>query len=896
MSLINEEVFSALMLNAPIGICIMDATTQVSEVVNDAFLEVAGRSREQIVGHYYWDTFAEVKHLFENDLNRASAGETIRGNELEISLTRYGKPEMITINFIYMPLEDNKGNVSKIAVWVIENTQEVKEKQAVTASEQRFRALVTATSEVVYSLSADWEVMRPLDGRGFLTNTYEPITGWRKQNVHPDDMGRVNAAIAEAIREKKIFQLEHRVIRADGSAGWAFSRAVPILDECGEIAEWFGTASDITGQKETEEALRMSIATSEQQKRLYEAITSNSPDLMYIFGLDYRFTYANSALLEMWGKTAEEAIGKNLLENGYERWHAEMHEHEIDHVVATKKPIRGEVSFPHAVLGKRIYDYIFSPVFGVDGEVMAIAGTTRDVTERKMEEQQLQLLINMLPASVVVIRGDDLIVEMINQSNLNYWQKTAEQVIGKPFLEILPDLANQPFASQLRHVMASGEIIDVKESPVLFENPDGSTRETFVDYTYQPLTDMNGKRTGVLVMSFEITERVIARQQVEQSKENLKAMIAQAPVAMCILTGPNHVITVANELIVELWGKPQADVMNKPVFEALPDARGQGLEEIMKNVYETGETFYASELPVSLIRHGKPEVVYQNFVYQAYRDVTGNIAGIIAITIDVTEQVQARRTIEQNASELQKTQQRLEKELSVSKQVQQQKDDFIGMASHELKTPLTSLYALLQVAALKLKNSEDNFLQEAMEKSNTQVKRMTSMINGFLNISRLEAGKILIEKRVFDLNELIAEILDEIKLTATNHQFLFEPECPVEINADRDKISSVLSNLMTNAVKYSPKGKLVETRCFILKGEVVVSVKDQGMGIKKADIGSIFDRYYRVNSRHTQHIAGFGIGLYLSAEIIQRHNGRIWVKSESGMGSVFSFSLPLETI
>lgn len=763
----------------------------------------------------------------------------------------------------------------------------------VAASEARFRALVTATSDVIYSLSADWEVMSELDGRGFLKDTHEPISGWRNQNVHPDDMERVNAAINEAIKEKKIFELEHRVLRADGSPGWTFSRAVPILNEQGNVVEWFGMASDITERKEMIEALHQAKEESERQRRFYETITSATPDLMYVWNLDYKFTYVNSALLAMWGKTYENAVGKTLLENGYEPWHAEMHEWEIDQVKATKQPVRGEVSFPHATLGRRVYDYILTPVINAQGEVEAVAGTTRDVTERKHQEQQLQQLINMLPASVVVIRGQELIVEMINQANLDYWNKTAAEVVGKPFLEILPDLADQPFAGQLRHVMATGEVIDVKESPVLFENPDGSIRETFVDYTYQPLTDLNGDRTGVLVMSFEITDRVVARQQVEQSEENLKAMISQAPVAMCILSGADHVITVANELMVELWGKPQADVMNKPVFDALPDARGQGLEEVMKKVYETGETFYASELPVALIRHGKPEVVYQNFVYQAYRNATGIIAGVIAITIDVTEQVEARQTIERSAEELRLTQQRLERELEISQQVQRQKDDFIGMASHELKTPLTSLSALLQVASLKLKNNEDSFLSGAMEKSNIQVKRMTAMINGFLNISRLEAGKIQIEKSRFDLDALITETLEETRLTVSSHQLKFTGCGLLEINADRDKISSVISNLVSNAIKYSPKGKLVEVNCKVLKGEVTIAVTDEGMGIKAEDRMHIFDRYYRVKSQYTQQIAGFGIGLYLSAEIIKRHDGKIWVESESGIGSTFYFTLPL---
>lgn len=1024
MSLVGEESLLTLMLSAPMGICIMDAETQVSEIVNDAFLQVAGRSREQIVGHFYWDTFPEVRHLFEEDLNRASKGETIRGDNLEIPLNRYGKPEMITINFIYMPLKDKKGHVNKVAVWVIENTKEVKERRALSSSEKRFRALATASSDVVYSLSADWEVMRPLDGRGFLQDTHEPITGWRNQNIHPDDMEMVNARISEAIREKKIFQLEHRVLRADGSPGWTFSRAVPILNEHGEISEWFGTASDITDRKEMINALE------------------------------------------------------------------------------------------------------------------------RSIIKRKHDEDQLQLMINMLPASVVVIRGNDLVVEMINQANLDYWKKTPEEVIGRPFLQILPDLADQPFAGQLRHVMATGEVLDVKESPVLFENPDGSLRETYVDYTYQPLSDDNGNRNGVLVMSFEITDRVLAKRQVEQSEENLRAMIAQAPVAMCILTGPCHVITVANQLMLEVWGKPETAVMNKPVFEALPDARGQGLEEAMKNVYETGETFYASELPVSLIRHGRPDIVYQNFFYQAYRDASGDIVGIFAITTDVTEQVRARselqrinqdlsaanteltaiqhryeeinRELETSASRLkmaiestnlgtweynpqsgelfwskecrevygipegkrptyeefsnhifpddrdlveaaieqalnpsgdgkydlsyriirfdswsprwikaqgsvyfengkasrfigtvvdihdlkeaeeksaklasiietshdaivsktlegiitswnQSAQRvfgysaeemigvsiykiipqdryaeephilstiargerinhfetkrqtkdgrlidvsvtvspikdragrtigisKIARDITEKKLDETRKNDFIGMVSHELKTPLTSLTAIIQMANIKLQTSEDKFLPGAIERANQQVKRMSAMINGFLNISRLEAGKISIEKQAFDLIALIKEIIDEASLTADSYQFHFKGDGALQIVADRDKIASVISNYISNAIKYSPKGNQVTVSCVTKNAQVTVSVKDEGMGIKPEDLARIFDRYYRVETSHTRNISGFGIGLYLSSEIIQGHGGKVWAESESGIGSTFYFSLPL---
>jgi signal transduction histidine kinase len=180
-----------------------------------------------------------------------------------------------------------------------------------------------------------------------------------------------------------------------------------------------------------------------------------------------------------------------------------------------------------------------------------------------------------------------------------------------------------------------------------------------------------------------------------------------------------------------------------------------------------------------------------------------------------------------------------------------------------------------------------------MEKANMQVKRMAGMINGFLNISRLEAGKILIEKQPFYFDQLLDEILDETKLIVSTHTINLIGSGPVKITADRDKIGSVVSNLISNAVKYSPRGKLIEIDYKINGSMIVVSVKDEGMGIKPKDIDKIFERYYRVETKHTQHISGFGIGLYLSAEIIKRHEGKIWAESESGKGSTFYFELPL---
>ncbi|MBS1504308.1 MAG: PAS domain-containing sensor histidine kinase, partial [Bacteroidetes bacterium] len=237
---------------------------------------------------------------------------------------------------------------------------------------------------------------------------------------------------------------------------------------------------------------------------------------------------------------------------------------------------------------------------------------------------------------------------------------------------------------------------------------------------------------------------------------------------------------------------------------------------------------------------------------------------------------------------------KIARDISEKKLDEQKKNDFIGMVSHELKTPLTSLTAIVQLLQARLGQSDDSFLVGSLKKANKQVKKMADMINGFLNISRLESGKMPIVKTEFELGALIKEAIDETRFMSSDHVFKFHNGQPTHIYADRDKIGSVILNLLNNAVKYSSKSRTIEVNCMVIDSQVQVSVKDEGIGIKAADKDRLFERYYRVEDEQTRHISGFGIGLYLSAEIIKQHAGKIWAESEPGKGSTFYFTLPLK--
>jgi PAS domain S-box-containing protein len=232
-------------------------------------------------------------------------------------------------------------------------------------------------------------------------------------------------------------------------------------------------------------------------------------------------------------------------------------------------------------------------------------------------------------------------------------------------------------------------------------------------------------------------------------------------------------------------------------------------------------------------------------------------------------------------------------DITEQKQNEMRRSKFIGMISHELKTPLTALKAYVQLLSNWAKKQKDNFTIGALSKVEKQVKKMLSMINGLLSLSGAEAGKIHLTKQQFSISALIDEVIEETMFLTSSHQIIKLPCEPVSVHADRDKIEQVLVNLLSNAAKYSAKDLPIEIRCAVDNGFAEVAIKDQGMGISVEESAKLFQPHYRIERAETEKITGFGIGLYLCAEIVKRHGGRIWVESVPGQGSTFKFTLPL---
>lgn len=219
-------------------------------------------------------------------------------------------------------------------------------------------------------------------------------------------------------------------------------------------------------------------------------------------------------------------------------------------------------------------------------------------------------------------------------------------------------------------------------------------------------------------------------------------------------------------------------------------------------------------------------------------------------------------------------------------------DDFISIASHELRTPVTTLKLYVQLLQKQLGGRGEENVVHALTRMDTQLNKLTLLIKDLLNVSQIELGKLDYQEELFDLNEVVKETVEQIQPTTHKHSIRIEGQVSQPVWGDKDRIGQVLTNLLTNAIKYSPLADTIILRLASTEDAAVVSVQDFGIGIEQEHVQYIFDRFYRVSDADEKTYPGLGIGLYITHEIIKRHGGTLTVVSEKGHGSVFTFTLP----
>ncbi len=230
------------------------------------------------------------------------------------------------------------------------------------------------------------------------------------------------------------------------------------------------------------------------------------------------------------------------------------------------------------------------------------------------------------------------------------------------------------------------------------------------------------------------------------------------------------------------------------------------------------------------------------------------------------------------------------------KELERRKDEFISMVSHELKTPVTSIKGYTQLLSYRLQEDGNEEVVYMLGRMDAQLNKLTRLIRDLLDVSKMQRSQLDYREEPFDLGKLVQETVEQVQTTVETHQLVLDDVVSTPVFGDRDRIGQVVSNLLANAIKYSPKADKVIV-CIMANAETAgVSVQDFGIGIAKAQQEHIFERYYQVSEQNQKPVAGLGLGLYICNEIIRHHHGRLWVESRKGRGSTFSFTLPLDRV
>ena len=528
-----------------------------------------------------------------------------------------------------------------------------------------------------------------------------------------------------------------------------------------------------------------------------------------------------------------------------------------------------EVRHKFEEMGDRIMLLNAREVQNGDKDEKLILLAIEDVTEEK-EAEKLRLLL-----SSIIESSDDAILSKTLDGIITSWNKGAENIfgfseseaIGKHIsLIIPPDLYSDE--DMIVSKIKKGERVLHFNTIRLAKNG----RKINVSLTVSPIKDKWGKIIGASKIARDITALKQKEYELKESKNRYAQLLQNLPVAV-YTTDVNGYITYYNKAAAELWGRTPTPGKDQwcgslKIFKMdgtpVPISECPMAVVLKEGQYESDEVFMI-ERPDGTMRYmiPTPSKIF---------DLEGKSSGAINTLVDVTIQVKAQQE---------------------SEQIQQQKDDFLGIASHELKTPITVIKSYSQILEGLLKEN-GNLTEAAMAtKMTQQADKINNLIVDLLDTTKINAGQLQFNDADFDFNEMVNEVLEDMKSTTQFHEIVVECGASCTVHSDKERIAQVVDNFITNAAKYSKKGNKIIVRTGLKDHQIVLSVQDFGIGISKDKKDKVFEQFYRVTAKGEPNTyPGIGLGLFISSEIIKREHGKIWVESEKGKGSVFSFSLP----
>ena len=472
-------------------------------------------------------------------------------------------------------------------------------------------------------------------------------------------------------------------------------------------------------------------------------------------------------------------------------------------------------------------------------------------------EQRFRNMIMQAPVAMGTLKGRELIVDQVNEMVLNIWGKGPE-VVGLPLSAALPELEGQPFLQILDDVFTSGKAFYGYETKATLQH-NGKLTDCFLNFVYQPITGQNGQVKDIMFVANDVTEQVDARKKLADINQRLEIALDAGSLGSTEVDLATGNMT-SNEQFKKNYGYTKEEVFTYPdLFNTMLPAYRDQVKKLVAHSIATN-TVYSAEYEVQwpdgsihwIGAHGRPRY-----------DENGKANRMVGMTKEITD----------------------------VKLHEQRRDDFLGIASHELKTPITSLKASLQLLnAIKHKPSTPMHIK-LIEQANRSMDKMSVLIDDLLNVNRMTEGQLRLNKTTLSVKDLLSGCCSHVRM-AEKHELIFQGDESLEINADEHRIDQVIVNLVNNAVKYAPDSKEIILMADKDGDHIRIAVRDYGPGIAKDKLPHLFQRYYRGDHSGTNY-TGLGLGLYICSEIVQRHGGQIGIDSELGNGCTFWFTLPL---
>jgi PAS domain S-box-containing protein len=603
----------------------------------------------------------------------------------------------------------------------------------------------------------------------------------------------------------------------------------------------------------------------EPTENFFRSIVEASPFPVYMcIGRDKLIAIANDAALKAWGKN-KSVIGKPF-DEALPELNGQPFSSQISQVYHTGETYYGNNEPAEFIInGKRqinYYKFTYQAVRNSRGKIVGVICFSTDVTEiehaRQAMEESRHTLYNMVrqaPIGICIINSDNLVIEVVNDSYLELVGRKRTEMENRGIWEAIPETA-ELYAPVMDNVIETGQPITAKEHKLLLVR-NGVPEMVFIDFVYEPVKGFDGEISAIMVIAIDVTEKVFARRKIEEAEERARLAVEAAEIGtfdLDLLT--NDMLTSERfNIIFGFDRNVPRDLFAKTIHPDDIELRNTA----HKNALTSGKLFYETRIvwPNGSLRwirvQGK---VYYGSINKPLR--------ILGTLLDITE----------------------------FKHLQQQKDDFISVASHELKTPMTSIKASMQLLdrLIRIDPSSEK-IPQFINRGNSSLNKMQQLIDSLLNVSKITAGQLALYKTHFLAAQMINECCDHVRLAGT-HELELTGNTDLEIYADKQRIDQVVVNFVNNAVKYAPDSNRIVINISKQDNMAKISVQDFGRGIPPENIPHLFERYYRVDTSGIQY-SGLGLGLYISAEIIELHGGEMGVESEVGKGSTFWFTIPL---